>query len=901
MRKTNIDQGWKFLPGMFNLTNEITGQARSREVNLPHDFMLESEVTKDAPAGPAMGYYNGGVGSYTKFLDIPYAWKDDKVFLHFDGVMMNAAVEVNGSQAALHHYGYTPFVVDITHLVNFGEQNRVTVTVNASMQPNSRWYTGAGIYRSVELVHTPKLHIAADGIFTYTKRIEYENETPTEAFLAAEVTIVNETQEDHIVKVDAILSPDRGQAATFCNGDSPESTIVVRSASILVKAGNEAQALIPITVKNPRLWDAMHPDLYEVTARVTDQGVFRTSLIPVSGEAMTDSDSVLFGIRTVTADSTHGLLVNGRPVKLKGGCIHHDNGVLGAVSLYDSEYRKLKLHKESGYNAVRTAHNPPSAALLAACDRLGLYVFDEAFDAWGMAKQPGDYNQFFRGHWKEDMRSFILRDRNHPSILFWSTGNEIPERGGLGDGYSLAAQLAEYVRSLDSTRLVSNAMCSYWSGLDDNTLRDNLSALIKSVTDGGEAAQNAPDSLENTYWEERSEAFLSCLDAVGYNYAQDRYEIAGRLYPERVIVGTESFPMEIDQVWELVEKLPYVIGDFTWTSYDYIGEAGIGKSIFLNPDDPMCKQGPHALMSHTSQYPWRLANDADFDINGALTPQGSYRKIVWGSAETFLYSYDPASYGKTELISKWGWPDVRSCWNWTGMEGRPVQVVVYSASEETELFLNGTSQGRKPAGRACRFTAAFDITYQPGTLEAVSYDNGMEVSRCRLSTTGAPSALRLRVDLEHMPQICNTASPAADCGAADSSPAYASRTAGSVPAADSRTADSALAADKGSTSYAVLNSDGSSLAYIAVEIVDNAGNVVSDASVLLSAEVTGAATLAGFGSSNPVTDENYTAGKFTSYHGRAMAVIRSGYESGIATLTVRADGMEEQSISLNVK
>lgn len=860
MRRINIDRGWKFRQGTVNFLMEAAGHSDVREVNLPHDFMLESEVKEEAPSGPSMGYYDGGIASYTKYLEIPEEWKNDKIYLSFDGVMQNATVEINGSKAALHHYGYTPFQADITSFVNFGEPNRVTVTVNASMQPNSRWYTGAGIYRHVELVHTPLLHIDNNGIFAYTRRIEFQEDRAVRAYAAAEVTVINDTAQDHMVKVEVSLKAEQSDA----------DSAFTRSASILVKAGSQGKALVPITAEDPLLWDAQHPDLYRVNASLTDMGVFRTCLIPASGKVITDSDSVLFGIRTVTADSTHGLCVNGETVKLKGGCIHHDNGILGAVSLFDSEYRKLKLHKESGFNAVRTAHNPPSAALLEACDRLGLYVLDEAFDAWGMGKQPGDYNQFFQDHWKEDMRSFILRDRNHPSILLWSTGNEIVERGGLGDGYKLSAELAEYVRSLDSTRLVTNGLCSYWSGLDDKSALAGMEAAAKSYSEN-ESLQNAPDTAAGIGWEERSEAFASSLDVVGYNYMEDRYEIAGKLYPERVIAGTESYPMEIDRVWELVERLPYVIGDFTWTSYDYIGEAGIGKSVFLEPDDPLISKGPLGLVSHTSQYPWRLANDADFDINGNLTPQGSYRKIVWGSSETFLYSQDPAHYGKTEVISRWGWPDVTSCWNWSGQEERPVQVVVYSSGEEVELLLNGSSLGRQPAGRANRFMTSFDITYRPGILEAVSYNNNSEISRSRLVTAGTPAAIRLCPEFPGF--------PANDCVVNGNRP------------------DGSCCTEEKN----ILVSNGCSLVYISVEIVDEDGNVVPDAQISLSAEVSGAASLAGFGSANPITSENYTSGNFTSYRGRALAVIRSGYETGNATLTVRAENMLETALCLTVK
>ncbi len=839
-RAVNIDRGWKFQRNPFQLPVELSGKTTAREVNLPHDYMLEDGVRADAPAAAAMGYYDGSVAYYSKTLFIPAEWKDEKIFLHFDGVMMNAALEVNGCQVLLHHYGYTPFQADITPYIYPGEDNRITVSVNPSMQPNSRWYTGAGIFRSVELVHTPPIHIAADGIFTYTRRIEYQENTPTEAYLCSEVTVCNDTAVPHLVKVDVSLIPDEGTEA-----------VLTRSATIQVNAADTGAAIVPMTLPDPMLWDAEEPNLYQVLASVTDLGEFRCHLIPGEEAAITDKVSVLFGIRTISADSTHGLRVNGRTVKLKGGCIHHDNGILGAVSLYDSEYRKIRLLKESGYNTVRMAHNPPSAVLLEVCDRLGMYVFNEAFDAWGIAKQPGDYNQFFREDWKEDMRAFILRDRNHPSVLFWSTGNEIPERGGMGGGYPLAMELASYVRSLDPTRLISNGLCSYWSGLDDKSAAANFHKMQELSGNATGTEQNASAPVTDTFWEDRSEPFCSFLDVVGYNYMEDHYKLAGKMFPERVILGTESFPMEIDRMWDYVERLPYVIGDCTWTSFDYIGEAGIGKSIFVSPDSPEAEMGSWSLMSHSSEYPWRLANDADYDINGGLTPQGVYRRIVWGSQETGLFTADPATFGQKEIISKWGWPELYASWNWQGKEGQPIHVAAYSAADEVELLLDGKSLGKCAAGKENRYTASFDITYTPGLLEAVSYQNGKEVSRTCLKTTGAPASIRLTAE-KH-----------------------------------------ALAAD------------GHSLAYVSVEIVDSEGNRVPDALIPLTASVTGAGILAGFGSANPVTEENYTTGSFHTFRGCALAVIRAGYEPGEVTLTVKAASADsritEKTLSFDCK
>ena len=467
-----------------------------------------------------------------------------------------------------------------------------------------------------------------------------------------------------------------------------------------------------------------------------------------------------------------------------------------------------------------------------------MYVFNEAFDAWGVAKQPGDYSQYFRDHWKEDLDAFVCRDRNHPSVLFWSTGNEIPERGGLNDGYHLAMELAEHIRKLDPTRLISNGLCTYWSGLDDKTVREHADHNAQKNTD-----------LE---WEKHSEPFAVMLDVVGYNYMDYLYETDGKLYPERVILGTESFPMQIDRIWNKVERLPFVIGDCTWTCFDYIGEAGIGKSAFLDPDRDPDQPTPSPFVS---AFPWRLANDADYDINGSLLPQGVYRRIVWGSRQTGLYSYDPADFDREEWVSAWGWPAVSTCWNWKGQEGKPVKVVAYSSAQEVELRLNGRVLEKKAAGKENRYMAVFDTVYEPGVLTAVSFSQGQEISSCTLHTTGVPAALRLTADRQ------------------------------------------------------ILPADGHSVCYVTVEVVDEEGRLVPDTEFSLQGEVTSltgensceTGWLAGFGSSNPITTENYTVGQFTTYRGQIMAILRSGYEPGDLVLKIRTEGLPDASLEIRVE
>ena len=831
-REMNINQGWYFGLGAFALMDRMQGKLGDRTVNLPHDYMIEGDVYADAPSGQASGYYNAGVAHYARELEIPAEWVRDRVFLRLDGAMMNTTIEVNGAKAGLQHYGYAPFETEITSLLYPGEKNRIVITVNPSMQPNSRWYSGAGLFRGAKLVHTPKLHIAFGGLSGYTKKIEYAPDgAPETAFLQVSAEVRNDHSENRVAEVVfSLIRDDTGE------------TVRTARAMVQAQALSTATAYMTLTVDAPRLWSAEAPNLYRLQAKVTEKSVFKTRMIPVKNPA-SDAEEVLFGIRTIEADVKHGLRINGKTVKLRGGCLHHDNGVIGAVTLYDAEARKVRKLKEVGFNAIRTTHNPPSATLIEACDRLGMYIFDEAFDAWGMGKQPGDYNQYFESDWQKDLTAFVKRDRCHPCVTLWSTGNEITERAGLNDGYVWQTRLAETIRALDPSRPISNGICSFWNGLDDAMQAEQATNW---ATAGGQNADFGGG--QDLLWENCTEAFTNGLDVVGYNYLESKYPRDHELFPERVILGSENYPKEIGIHWPMIERTPWVIGDFTWTAWDYIGEAGIGKALFCGPEDPMIGN-PWSAMG--SPYPWRTANDADFDITGVIRPQGVYRRVVWGSGETALFSYAPANFGKTETLTNWGFPGVSARWNWAGQEGKPVRVVVFSAAEEVALVVNGKRHPRVRAGVSMihdmPLTFAFDVEYQPGAIEAISYVKGKIVSRAQLKTTGKPSAIRLTAEEK------------------------------------------------------AFRADGESLCHIRAELVDEEGNVVPDADALLTAEVSGGAQLLGFGSGNPATDENYTAGRFTSYQGRALAVLRAGMAPGKATLTVSAKGLGKAKITIPVQ
>lgn len=831
MRTIDINQGWRFGHGLVDHARRLAGKLDERVVDLPHDYMIEGDVYPQAPSGMASGYYNAAVAHYWKRIDIPVEWAGERVALRTDGAMMNATIEVNGAKAALHHYGYSPFEVDVTQLIYPGQANTIVITLNPSMQPNSRWYSGAGLFRGIQLLHMPKLHAAFGGLAGHTKKIEYAADGSAEtAYLQVSAEIRNEYSENRLAEV------------TFSLIDDATGGIVRESRTMVqVPPMDAATARMTLTVDVPKLWSAETPNLYRLCAKVRDAGTYKTHIIPTA-EPTVDEESVLFGIRTVEADVKHGLRINGRVVKLKGGCVHHDNGLIGSVSLYDAEARRVRTLKEVGFNAIRTTHNPPCAALIEACDRLGMYVFDEAFDAWGMGKQPGDYNQFFDSDWQRDLRDFVCRDRCHPSVILWSIGNEITERAGLNDGYVRATKLAEAVRALDPSRPVSNGVCSFWNGLDDELMTEQYRLWNEAASQ-----QNASVDSTDLRWEKFTEAYVNSLDVVGYNYLEDKYEQDHEMFPERVILGSENYPVQIGRHWPMIEKTPWVIGEFTWTAWDYIGEAGIGRAMYYDPD---VKKVP-SVWEVGAPYPWRAANDSDIDLTGLIRPQGYYRRIVFGSDETALFSYDPAVYGKREVLSPWGFPGVWQRWNWSGSEGRPVDVLAFSGAEEVELLLNGKSLGRVRAGEATVHdmpkSFLFRIQYAPGTLEAVSYTGGREVSRAKLATTGPAAALRLVPELEK------------------------------------------------------LRGDGCGLGYVRVEVVDADGRLVPDAAVKLTAEVSGAATLMGFGSANPITDENYTKGAFTSYCGKAMAVLRAGREPGEAVLRVSGEGIGTAEIAIPVE
>jgi beta-galactosidase len=585
---------------------------------------------------------------------------------------MNAEVWLNQHLLARHPYGYTGFTVDLTPYLKLGKTNALRVIVDNASQLNSRWYSGSGIYRPVWLIVAEPVHIVQYGVYVATPEV-----SPQSAMVRVRTTVQNESGKAQTVTArSTVFAPDGvkvGEAAT----DVP------------VKSQRRAEAAHPITIAVPNLWSVERPNLYCLETEI------------LVGGKVVDSASTPFGIRTLEFSAEKGFLLNGEAVKLKGGCVHHDNGVLGATSFPRSEERKVELLKASGFNAIRCAHNPPAPAMLDACDRLGMFVMDEAFDCWRIGKNPYDYHVAFDDWWQRDLDSMLLRDRNHPSVIIWSIGNEVIERDGRSDGVAIARMLADRVREVDPTRPVTSAICGVW---------DN-----------------------NVTWHDTDGVF-TLLDVGGYNYQWREYVNDHQCHPGRIMVGTESFPLEALDNWMAVEANPYVIGDFVWTSLDYLGESGIGRVHY----------GEKAFLG---DYPWHQANCGDLDICGFKRPQSYYRDMVWqNSLPLYIAVQTPVPEGKVPIISQWGWPDVWPNWTWPGHDGQPFKVDVYSACEKVELFLNDRSLGIQPTTRAERLIATFEVAYEPGELKAIGYVGGKPVTEYALKTASTPTAIRLTAD-----------------------------------------------------------------------------------------------------------------------------------------------------------
>jgi beta-galactosidase len=688
-RYRSFNSGWKFIHQDLSGAEIVNyDDSKWTKVNLPHDYSMINThqgdniiqigpFNKKSVGGPFTGYTEGGVGWYRKTFTLNRADKNKIVKIHFDGVYSESEVWLNGKKLGYHPHGYTPFYYDLTPFLSRPGIKNVLSVKTRNIGENSRWYAGSGIYRYVHLTVTNPVHIATWGIVINTESIIHdramvkmairvENSGASRAQLSIKSEIIDE--HDHIT--------------------------ATKTTKLAVNANTDGVSNMSVGIKKPLLWTTMSPHQYAARISVSVDG------------ALIDQYTQSFGIRTLAFTAKDGFKLNGETLLLKGANIHQDNGLLGAKAYRRAEERKVELLKANGFNAIRTSHNPPSTAFLDACDKLGMLVVNEVFDMWEHPKKPQDYHQYFKEWAEKDLTNTILRDRNHPSVIMWSIGNEIYERAS-PRGVEIAERLVNLSHKLDVTRPVTAGVCDFWDH-------------------------------KGMEWDSTANAFKH-LDVAGYNYKQNKYLEDHHKYPSRIIMGTESFAMEAFDNWEKLKQMPWVIGDFVWTGMDYIGEAGIGHSL-------IDKKAEGNLLA----WPWYNAWCGDLDITGIKKPQSFYRDVVWERSNLEIAVRTPLNQGSTEIISDWGWPEEQQNWNWPEFQNKELTVAVYSRAEKVRIELNGKIIAEKLVSEAAKLITLFRVPYQPGTLKVTAFSNGRELDTRTLKTVGPPAAIRLVSDRKEL-------------------------------------------------------------------------------------------------------------------------------------------------------
>ncbi len=809
MSIVSFNDRWSVRPKT-SIFAELGGfSAVSTEVTLPHDAQFELERSAELVGGSPSGYFPGGAFEYSKTFDVPEDWRHKRVTLELQAVYRDAMVYVNGDFAAQRPFGYSTFFIELDPFLRYGQPN--VIRVDARAHDDSRWYTGIGLHRDTRLHVTELIHVTPNGVRVTTPDVD-----DSRAVVNLATTVRNQGVATETVTVRSTVLDASGQV------------VAADSSPVTLRTGATAVVRHRVVVDSPDRWSPDAPYLYTaVTELAGAQGTL-------------DERRTVFGIRVLQLDAVQGLRINGSSIKLRGACIHHDNGLLGAAAIGRAEERRIEILKAAGFNAIRSAHNPIGQAMLDACDRLGMLVMDETFDMWTETKSAFDYSLAFPEWWERDVEAMVEKDINHPSVIFYSIGNEIPETGSaLGSGWGRA--IAEKVRELDSTRFVTNGINGFVSTLTDVIAmmkQHGASGEGQGVNDlMGSAGDFMNQIASSPLVTERTEESFAVLNAAGINYGDGRYAMDHELFPNRVIVGTETFPTHIAVNWQLVTDLPHVIGDFTWTGWDYLGESGIGRVAYSDGD---------AVPALGAPFPWLAAWCGDIDITGHRRPASYYRETVFGLRTTpYIAVQRPENYGRPTFPGQWAWSDSVSSWSWDAAAGAPVVVEVYSDADEVELILNGTSAGRQPVGAALAFRADFTLAYEPGELVAVSYRSGVETGRAALKS--ASEDLRLHVVADRTALIANH----------------------------------------------------SELSFLEISLEDRDGNLANHRDRSVTVTVEGPGVLRALGSGRPDPTERYDQAAHTTFDGRALAVVRpTGV--GQVRVTIEADGLEPVVVEIEV-
>lgn len=775
-------------------------------VDLPHDAMIGERRAPDGGSKSHGGYFDGGIYRYRKSLHADEGFVGKQVSLFFEGAYQNTRVLINDVDVGGESDGYAEFEVRIDPHLKVSGTNKIEVVVDNASVPNSRWYTGSGIYRPVWLRVVDSIHIARDGLFFQTLSLG------DVASAALDVCISNPDDTD-VELVGRLVSR---------RGEHLESRMTINGAS----------ARLVWDIPGPALWSPAEPNLYDC-----EVGLYRDG-------CQIDSQAIRVGLRTINISSGRGLEINGHPVLLRGANIHHDNGILGAATFAQAEWRRVRILKENGFNAIRAAHNPASRSLLAACDELGMLVMDELFDGWFFAKTEHDYAADFPDIWRKNLASMVAKDRNHPSVILYSVGNENTELNS-AYGHRIAAELAEASRSLDPTRGVTigvNMAIAALGWKADPKGDPHKRPKARGTVDMDSTLFNAVINrflplMKHISTFSRagkvSKTVFDHYDIAGYNYATGRYEKDVIDYPDRIIVGTETFTGDVVETWSRVERLPNVIGDFLWAGWEYLGEAGLGTWEY--------GAGPKRLMK---PYPQLVSGSGMIDITGFPDATMYLAQAAWGKLKSPVITVRPPPVADQRIRKAVFRPtDTVSSWSWRGAEGKPAQFEVICCADEVELIIGGKSLGRRPCDKAVGHIARWSAIYEPGEVMAIAYSAGTEVGRSILRTA-------------HEPQLRIEAEPREQAGGRDE------------------------------------------LRFIKIAIADAAGTVEMCADDEITLTLDGPGKIAGFGSAAPATEESFVDAVHTTYRGRALLIVRR--EAGAQSLRIKAQSRRHGTASVMI-
>lgn len=791
MKATSLLTGWT--------CRHLGDTAPGKTVTLPHDAMLAEPRTALSAGGTNTGWYEGYDYEYRRTLTVPENALADTHILEFEGVYHNAEVWLNGQKAAFRPYGYTNFYVDCAPYLHAGENELRVIARNAD-QPNSRWYSGAGIYRPVQLWTAGGAHIALNGVKIRT------------------------------------LSLDPAVVEVRVKTTAPGTVRLTVDDLPAVQQESDGEAVFALTLDNARLWTPETPNLYTCRVSFADDVVTET-----------------FGVRKVEW-GTDGFLLNGKRYIIQGACIHHDNGLLGAVCDPDAVARKVRLLKENGYNAIRSAHNPCSKALLAECDRQGMLVMDEYIDHWYIHKTEHDYVDYFNEWWRQDLTDMVEKDYNHPCVVLYSTGNEVSETAQKR-GIALTKEMTDFLHGLDDSRPVTcgvniffNFLSSIGFGVySDEKAKKEAERAEKAKQRGEKAAKkkavgsqffNNLAGLLGDEFMKRGATLHGCdvktrdafanMDIAGYNYGIYRYKHDLKKYPQRLILGSETFCNDAYKFRELAKQEPRLVGDFVWAGMDYLGEVMVGSWEYADYAETF-DGGPG----------WVSAGSGRIDLTGKPLGEALYTRVALEADNGPYIAVCPVNHtGDRHSPSAWKMTNAMPSWSWTGCEGRKANVEVYARAARVELVLNGHTVGSKTLKNDC--LARFSIPYESGTLEAVSYDAAdHEIGRCKLQSAGGTT--RLTLDAEEP-----TVKPGHLC-------------------------------------------------YVRLRYTDENGITKPLVRGNIQVQVRGG-TLVGLGSACPFNKHSYLDSETDTYYGEALAIVRMG--DGDAMTIAASDG--EYSAELTV-